>query len=86
MGLIENIFESLGLQDLVCEKDSRITLIGKTACYIEGVKSIKSYSNEEVFLRLKDGEFIITGEELFIKKYCEGDIAICGKIVKIERL
>lgn len=58
----------------------RAVLFGDRSVYIENVKSIKSYSKEKIELCLKRGYVVITGEELSIKKYCLGDLAICGKI------
>lgn len=85
MGFIENILESLGLSEEVNEQLSKITLIGDVAGYFECVKSIKKYSKEEIIISLKKETITVTGEELSIKKYCEGDLAVCGKIKSILR-
>lgn len=57
----------------------------ENAAYIEGVKSIKSYSREKMEITLKRGEVILKGENLTVKKYCMGDLAVCGKITSLER-
>ena len=64
----------------------KATVIGDSAGYFENVKGIKSYSEEEIVLSIKGGGLIIRGEKLFVKKYCAGDVAICGKIKGIERI
>ena len=64
----------------------RIMWIGEDALYIEGVKSVKSYSQEKIELNIKNGGLKVFGEKLFFKKYCAGDVAVCGKIKSIERI
>ena len=63
----------------------RAMLLGEQAAYVEGVKAIKSYSQEKIEIYLKKGEIKITGEGLVVKKLCAGDLAVCGKIKSIER-
>lgn len=86
MSFIDNILTDLGLKEALGEQSFKMTVIGDSAIYIECVKSIKSYSKTEIILRLKNGGVIIKGEEMFIKKYFEGDMAVCGKIKSIERV
>ncbi len=64
----------------------RATIIGDSAGYFENVSGIKYYTTEEVFLNLKKGGLKIKGEELYIKKYCAGDVVICGKIKSLEKI
>lgn len=63
----------------------RCAIVGDFAGYFENITSIKSYSSDMIIFKLKKGEVIIKGEDLYIKKYCEGDVAVCGKINAIER-
>ena len=63
----------------------RVMLFGDTAAYLEGVKAIKSYSQDKIEVLVLKGEIKITGEGLFVKKYCAGDLAVCGKIKSVER-
>lgn len=85
MGFMENIAESLGLKDIGAERCFRAVLIGEESCYLENVASVKSYSPDKIELYLKKGGLKITGENLFIKKFCAGDLAVCGKIKAIEK-
>ena len=64
----------------------RAVLFGDSAGYFENVKSIVSYEVKEVVLSLKNGGLRIKGKDLYIKKYCEGDVVICGKILSVERI
>lgn len=84
MGFIDNIAESLGLFDVGAAPSFRAALIGDKAGYFENVKAVKSYSPEKIELYLKRGGLKITGESLTIKKYCAGDLAVCGTIKVIE--
>ncbi|MBO4594265.1 MAG: YabP/YqfC family sporulation protein [Clostridia bacterium] len=63
----------------------RATIFGDGAIYISGVGRIKSFSKTEVVFYLKKGTVSITGEELEIKKICEGDALICGRIKTFSR-
>ncbi len=81
MSFIEEIKNMLGIE----EDFFKVLLIGEGAMYVEGVKSVVKFSSEEIILRLKKGEIKILGKEMFIKKYCGGDLAICGKIISFTR-
>lgn len=78
MSFLSDALSVFGDNDRLTEY--RITVFGDRAVYIEGVKSIKSYSRNKMEIVVKKGEIKIVGEELFIKKYCAEDLAVCGKI------
>lgn len=63
----------------------RVMLFGWHSVYVEGVKAIKSYSQDKIEVFVLKGEIKITGEGLFVKKYCAGDLAVCGKIKSVEK-
>ena len=54
--------------------------------YMENVRCIVSYSPECLIVSLKRGGLKIEGENLYVKKFCGGDVAVCGKIIKMERI
>ena len=85
MNFFENIAEILGVKDLVSTPVQKATIIGDSAGYFENVKGIKSYTESEVVLSIKGGEIIVRGQNLYVKKYCAGDVGLCGKITAIER-
>ena len=64
----------------------KATICGDNAVYIQGVKSIKSYDNDRIEVCLKNGSFVIVGENLTVKKYVLGDLVVCGKIKATERI
>ena len=84
MNFIDEILSVFGAENAA--PAFRVMLFGDGAAYIEGVKAIKSYSQEKMELYLKKGEIKITGEGLFVKKYCAGDLAVCGKIKSVEKI
>ena len=58
----------------------KASIIGDNGAYFENVKKIVSLSPNLIILGLKSKLIEVSGEELKIKKYCEGDLLICGKI------
>ena len=84
MSFIEEVIQVFGGEDIA--PAYKVMLIGESAAYIEGVKAIKSYSQGQIELFMKKGEMKITGEGLFSKKYCAGDLAVCGKIKALEKI
>ena len=48
--------------------------------YFQGVKGLMSFSAEEIVLLLKKAKVCVKGNALSIKKYCDGDLEITGKI------
>lgn len=86
MSLIEEIKNCFCKNEIPVEPAYRAVLFGDSAGYFENVKSIVSYGECEIILALSKGCLKITGEKLYIKKYCLGDVAICGKIKGLERI
>ena len=86
MGFIDSIKDCFCQNELPVECSYRAVLFGDSAGYFEKVKSIVSYEKEQVILSLKNGGLKISGKDLYIKKYCLGDVVICGKIQSVERI
>lgn len=86
MSFIDNIKECFLDQEIPKEPIFRAVLLGDTAGYFENVCSIARYSAEEIVLGLKKGCLRVYGQKLYVKKYCCGDVVICGKIKGVERL
>lgn len=83
MGFIDDIARTFG-GDFSFGNGFCCTL-SDSAGYFEKVSAIISYSEEEVVLSLKGGTLTVSGKGLYIKKYCEGDVAVCGKITGLKR-
>lgn len=83
MSFKDNIFSSLGISDIKpCEY--RLTLIGKTGVYVEGVKRVLDISPCFILLDVKCGKLLIKGCGLNVKSLNGEDIAISGVINSIE--
>ena len=83
MSFKDNIFLSLGISDIKpCEY--RLTLLGKTGVYVEGVKRVLDISPCCVLIDVKCGKLLIKGQNLNIKSLNGGDISISGIIFSVE--
>lgn len=52
--------------------------------YFEGVKSVGDFSPERVVLCFSKDKVEIEGSDLSIKKYCDGDLQLKGKIFTLK--
>lgn len=85
MGFIDEIKKDL--VDVLPENPCfKAVLFGESVGYFEFVSGIKSYSGTEIVVFVKRGELKICGENLYIKKLCEGDLVVVGKIKAVERV
>lgn len=86
MGFIDNIINSIGAENFPVQPQFKAVIFGDSAGFFENVTGIKYYTSEEISLCIRKGGITIRGENLFIKKYCAGDVVICGKIKSFERI
>lgn len=86
MNFLENILEIFGITDIGKECLFKGIMLGDSALYLENVCGISHYTEEEILVRLRRGGIVVRGNDLFVKKYCAGDLAICGKIKSVERV
>ncbi len=84
MNFIDGILNSSGIVNETAPLAYRAVISGDKSGYFENIKGIKSYNSGEVILSLKKGELTVKGKGLVIRKYCLGDILICGKITAIS--
>lgn len=59
--------------------------IGGRTVYVQNYKDVLSFNEEEIILKLKDGELKIIGENLNIKDLNLNSIVISGVISLIEK-
>lgn len=64
----------------------RYTVVDGLGGYFENVLKIGEISTYSLTLLCKYGVFNISGDCLKITKYCDGDLAVSGKITKVERV
>lgn len=86
MSFIDDIKGCFCNEEMPVNLPFRAVMFGDNAIYVENVKTIAKYQCDEVVLLLKRGGLSIRGEGLYLKKYCAGDVAVCGKICLIERI
>ena len=86
MSFIEDIKNCFTADELPKEPIFRAVLFGDSAAYFENVLTIARYSPEEIALSLKRGGIVVSGANLYVKKYYAGDVVICGKINSIQRI
>ncbi len=84
MGFIEDIKNCFAEDELPKEPPFRAVMFGDSAIYFENVCSIASFTCEEITLCFKRGAIVVSGCNLYIKKYCLGDVVICGKIKAVS--
>ncbi len=63
---------------------SRCTFVPAGGGYFEGVKSVGDFSPERVVLYFPRHSVEITGQGLSIRKYCDGDLQLFGKITALQ--
>lgn len=86
MGFIEDIKNCFSSSELPIEPVFRAVMFGDCALYLENVRSIIKYTTEEISVSLKKGGLNVNGNGLYVKKYCAGDLVVCGNIKSIERI
>ena len=64
--------------------NARFTVAIGGGGYFEGVKTVGDFSPQNIVLYYPRESVEIEGESLFIKKYCEGDLQISGKIYAVR--
>ncbi len=79
MRLYEEIFKNT-------DAAARCALIVGGGGYFEGVKTVGDFSPNKIVLHFPRYGVEIEGESLAIKKYCEGDLQLSGKIYFLKLL
>lgn len=54
--------------------------------YFEGVKSVEDFSPERVVLCFPKDRVAVEGKNLSVRKYCEGDLQLDGRISSLQVL
>ena len=84
MGLVQSVCDMTLGELAPCE--FRLTAVGSRCVYVEGVKSVRSFSPSEVVLGLKKSCLKIKGAGLCVKKFSGQDAAVTGEVACIERI
>ena len=54
--------------------------------YFEGVKGMEDFSSNRIIVRFPKERVEVLGEGFVIKKYCDGDLQIAGKIFSVRTI
>ncbi len=82
--MIEEMLSKFG-DKIPYEPNFKALLYGDCAVYLENVTGLIGYSPDEISLSTKRGGVIVRGKDMCVKKYCAGDVLICGRILGLER-
>ena len=63
---------------------ARCTVIPGGGGYFEGVKMVEDFSAERILIHFSQQRIEVLGEALSIKKYCDGDLQVQGKIYSLR--
>ncbi len=65
---------------------SRCVIVPRGAGYFEGVKAVGEFSPERVEICFPKETVVAEGVNLHIKKYCDGDLQLSGRILCVRVL
>ena len=85
MRLFEEIVARLGLDEEIASGEKFVVFPDRCA-YFENVKAILSFSSSAAEIACKSGVLRAEGEELRVGYYCGGELALFGKVTKIEKM
>ena len=76
MQLYDEIYEGVA--------EARCSFLPLGGGYFQGVRALGGFSDTEILLQFKKNTVIVRGEQLEIKKYCDGDLQLSGKIFSVS--
>ena len=65
---------------------SRCIWVPRGGGYFQGVKAVEDFSSERIVICFPKDTVEVTGERLMIKKYCDGDLEISGRVLCVRAL
>ena len=65
---------------------SRCVIVPYGGGYFEGVKAVGDFSPERIVICFPRESVEVEGDSLTIKKYCDGDLQLSGKITSLRVL
>ncbi len=65
---------------------ARCVVVPNGGGYFQGVKRVDDFSSERIVIRFSRESVAIEGEALSMKKYCDGDLQLSGKIRLLQVL
>lgn len=81
MRLISELFDTVEGEGF-----SRCTWSLGGDAYLEGVKTVGDFTPEKIVLFFKKYGMEIEGQDLFIRKYVDGDLLLSGKVLSLRMI
>jgi hypothetical protein len=83
--IIEKDGKEMELYDEIYQgvKAGRCSFLPLGNGYFQGVKSLVGFSDVEIVLLIEKNRVVVRGEGLEIKKYCDGDLELSGRILSV---
>ena len=78
--LSQRICESFDIPDGTLARSSTAEALGNREVCFSGCEGLMSYTDSEVVLSLCDNTVSVCGEELILRSFSGGRIAVCGRI------
>lgn len=66
--------------------DYKVTIIGSCAVVCEGFKSIVSFSDSEIIIRIAKINIVISGKNMLIKELSKGYLHVSGVIDSVVKV
>ena len=85
MKLFDEIMRRLGADDDLVFNGVKYVVFDGRCGYFENVKGIGDFSGEAVEILLKKGKLLVSGKNLYIRRFVEGDLAVYGQIESVAR-
>lgn len=82
MEFFDNLSDSFGTAKPFAKRYA-IKVNGDESGLFSFVLGISRFSSTEIVLNIRGGSILVVGEKMFIGRYSEGDVLICGKITNI---
>ncbi|MBR1677739.1 MAG: YabP/YqfC family sporulation protein [Clostridia bacterium] len=85
MALLGNMLGCIGIGNDIAPYPYRFYVFGTSGAWIEGIKGVKELSAERISLVVHGGIIEVTGKNLRIIKFVEGEMALGGEVVSVSR-
>ena len=85
MKLFDEIMRRLGADEELVFNGVKYVVFDGRCGYFENVKGIGDFSGEAVEILLKKGKLLVSGKNLYIRCFVEGDLAVYGQIESVAR-
>ncbi len=83
MRFAEELAARLGLDEEIVSGKKYVVFLGRCA-YFEGVRGLRAFSSSAVEVDFGGVAVRAEGENLSVRQFCGGDLAVFGCVVRVE--